>query len=79
MPEVISEEPQELGSGRVWVSGSKTRPGHIHATLQIEGRDEWACTCEGFIYRNKCKHITYLRELMEDDDGFPDEEFQVIL
>lgn len=67
MPEQISEEPQEIGEGRVFITGSKTRPGVTHVTILSED-GEFICLCEGFKYNGHCRHIKDIQEMVDDGD-----------
>lgn len=76
MPEVVPETPQLLGTGHVFRSGSKSRPGVVHITvIPIEAGKLPDCTCEGWRYHKKCKHVTYCLAQV----GEPEEEVQVSL
>ena len=47
----VTDEPQE---GRSWsVAGSG---GNKYTVSENLGK--WACTCQGFTFRNQCRHIT---------------------
>jgi hypothetical protein len=50
----LTTEPVE---GRSWsVSGSK---GNVYTVTENAG--QWSCTCQGFVFRNRCKHIEELK------------------
>lgn len=44
---------------------SGSRPGHYHYTIVPED-GEIVCTCEGYMYRSKCKHVNRAQELTRD-------------
>lgn len=51
---VKAEQPQ----GRTWsVAGSR---GSDYTVTESAG--QWACTCQGFTFRNRCKHIETIKE-----------------
>jgi hypothetical protein len=66
MPEIISTEPQYIGTGQVFITGSRSRPGVIHVTLH--NNDGWVCNCEGWRYTAHCWHIERLVEQFGDAD-----------
>lgn len=77
MPEVISTDPEFFGEGKIFLTGSKTSPGKVYITLySTEGK--WNCTCPGWTYRYKCRHVTEVGELLNIDDEGSD-DFQVSL
>lgn len=76
MPEVISLEPQEFGHGRVFLSGSKTSPGTVYTTVASDD-GKFNCTCPGWTYRYKCRHVDFVRDLMDIDGD--DDDIQVSL
>jgi hypothetical protein len=52
--ETVTLEPQ----GRSWnVTGSK---GATYTVTEHEGT--WACTCSGFIFRGRCRHVAEIAE-----------------
>ena len=66
LPEITDEIPQEIGEGRVFVTGSKSRPGVTHVTILAED-GELLCLCEGFMYNNgKCRHVKEIKEMLDD-------------
>lgn len=67
LPEISSEEPQELGEGRVWVTGSKSRPGKMHVTV-LTSDGEFVCTCEGAMYNGRCRHSKEIKESLSPDN-----------
>lgn len=76
MPQVnFAQNPEEFGIGRVWLTASKTRSGAYHTTLRSED-GTYKCSCEGWRYHRKCKHVTFLMEELGDDES---DDFQVSL
>lgn len=75
MAEIRSIEPKELGTGRTWITNSKTRPG-IHHTTVFADDGSWLCTCEGMQYFSYCRHVRFLKELVGIDDDL-DDDFHV--
>jgi hypothetical protein len=74
MPEVRSTDPEEFGTGRVWLTASKSRPNVRHVTMFTED-EQWLCTCEGMRYHSNCRHVDELKELI----GIDDDDFEVSL
>lgn len=51
----VGAEPSE---GRSWsVAGSK---GSAYTVTESMG--QWACTCQGFTFRGRCKHLEQIKE-----------------
>jgi hypothetical protein len=74
MPQVNITTPTELGYGRVWVTGSKSRPGVSHTTLRKDD-GSWDCTCEAMRYKKHCRHVNELLDVVGDDN----DDFEVNL
>jgi hypothetical protein len=50
----VTQEPQQPPRGQTWqVSGSK---GQTYVVSR--DRDQWSCTCPGYVFRRKCRHVT---------------------
>lgn len=75
MPQINMTQPTEFGYGRVWITGSKSRPGVYHTTLRQDD-GTWKCTCEGQRYNKNCRHVN---ELQEQYDEEATTEFEVNL
>jgi hypothetical protein len=52
---------------KVWRTRSKSRPNTHHFTWLYD-TGVAACTCEGFVYQNKCWHVTAVQVADEDFD-----------
>lgn len=51
------EEVEEKPAGQTWtVTGSKGD----NYTVSLDG-DRWACTCSGFQFRSRCRHVEETR------------------
>jgi hypothetical protein len=48
--------PKYKGNGHVWETPSSSREGVMHYTMFLQGIDP-ICTCEGYQYNQKCRHI----------------------
>lgn len=48
-------EPRFVGQAVVFRTESSSRPGMFHWTF-VFWNDEVQCTCEGFHFRQECKH-----------------------
>lgn len=54
-------KPKLLPQGRIWRTASSSRIGVYHYTFELVGMDTW-CTCEGFQFNEKCRHIDEIYE-----------------
>jgi hypothetical protein len=54
---VREEEVEEKPAGQTWtVTGSKGD----QYTVSLDG-DRWACTCSGFQFRSRCRHVDEIK------------------
>lgn len=60
---VSKPRPQLIGRGEVYRTFSATRELVAHYTFFLQGKDPF-CTCEGFNFNEKCRHI---KEIMDGD------------
>jgi hypothetical protein len=68
MPEIKNESPQEIGEGRVFITYSRSRPEKFHVTILSESED-FLCTCEGYMYNGRCRHVTEIKEMLAEAEG----------
>jgi hypothetical protein len=70
MPEVVKPgKPtmQYLGTGKVWVTPSKSTPGKVHVTVYNDATGMRDCTCEGWRYQKNCWHLKAITQDNTDD------------
>ncbi len=66
MPELTTVWTQECGSDSVKENVLSSKGTEEYEVFVSRSSEYDACTCPGFQYRGKCKHVTALREKLCD-------------
>lgn len=63
--EQAGDEDLPLSYAEVWMSRSESDPENFHYVLYLIASDDWVCSCPGFRWRDKCRHLNAIRASRE--------------